>query len=408
MSMITGSIKSLLQVKFKARHDNYTDQFNRIFMVKMAMVASMLLGLNWFKDTITCIVPNKSEISKDYVHQACWIQGFYVYKDLPIRHHALDYYGIPRNLKLDGMYDDGNLCDTLSSSDACKPMEKTFYLQYQWFPFYIAAIGFLYYLPYIFFRFVNTDLISLKTSIQAVDPDIDGLVKNYFNYQINPPTRMRMRLFANLVVKLCYLIVNVLAFVFTDSLINGDFKNYGNEWVKWSKKTNEGAYDYTTSRQAMKPGEMMLPNFGLCEVLELARDIKTKLRNKHLFVCEISQNVLYQYVLILLWFLFIFGMVISAIGFIMQVVDHVITITCFLSQGSQAKKVYQALTLRECEYLEFIRKKNMSVYGKLIKRLKEERLDRYGEGYDHGNGFPPKHSHPYDQSNKLLEEVAAL
>lgn len=306
------------------------------------------------------------------------------------------------------MYDDGNLCDTLSSSDACKPMEKTFYLQYQWFPFYIAAIGFLYYLPYIFFRFVNTDLISLKTSIQAVDPDIDGLVKNYFNYQINPPTRMRMRLFANLVVKLCYLIVNVLAFVFTDSLINGDFKNYGNEWVKWSKKTNEGAYDYTTSRQAMKPGEMMLPNFGLCEVLELARDIKTKLRNKHLFVCEISQNVLYQYVLILLWFLFIFGMVISAIGFIMQVVDHVITITCFLSQGSQAKKVYQALTLRECEYLEFIRKKNMSVYGKLIKRLKEERLDRYGEGYDHGNGFPPKHSHPYDQSNKLLEEVAAL
>lgn len=75
MSMITGSIKSLLQVKFKARHDNYTDQFNRIFMVKMAMVASMLLGLNWFKDTITCIVPNKSEISKDYVHQACWIQG---------------------------------------------------------------------------------------------------------------------------------------------------------------------------------------------------------------------------------------------------------------------------------------------------------------------------------------------
>lgn len=306
------------------------------------------------------------------------------------------------------MYDDGNLCDTLSSSDACKPMEKTFYLQYQWFPFYIAAIGFLYYLPYIFFRFVNTDLISLKTSIQAVDPDIDGLVKNYFNYQINPPRLMRMRLLANLVVKLCYLIVNVLAFVFTDSLINGDFKNYGNEWVKWSKKTNEGAYDYTTSRQAMKPGEMMLPNFGLCEVLELARDIKTKLRNKHLFVCEISQNVLYQYVLILLWFLFIFGMVISAIGFIMQVVDHVITITCFLSQGSQAKKVYQALTLRECEYLEFIRKKNMSVYGKLIKRLKEERLDRYGEGYDHGNGFPPKHSHPYDQSNKLLEEVAAL
>ena len=77
MSMITGNIKSLLQVKFKARHDTYTDQFNRILMVKMAMISSMLLGLNWFKDTISCIVPSidKGGIDKGYVAQACWIQG---------------------------------------------------------------------------------------------------------------------------------------------------------------------------------------------------------------------------------------------------------------------------------------------------------------------------------------------
>ena len=75
MSMITGNIKSLLKIKFKARHDNYTDQYNRIFMVKMAMISSMLLGLNWFKDTIKCTIPNFAGIDKGYVHQACWIQG---------------------------------------------------------------------------------------------------------------------------------------------------------------------------------------------------------------------------------------------------------------------------------------------------------------------------------------------
>ena len=75
MSMITGSIKGLLQIKFKPRHDPFTDQFNRIFMVKMTLVSSMLLGLNWFKDTITCIVPGTAGINGGFVHEACWIQG---------------------------------------------------------------------------------------------------------------------------------------------------------------------------------------------------------------------------------------------------------------------------------------------------------------------------------------------
>ena len=87
MSMITGNIKSLLKIKFKARHDNYTDQYNRIFMVKMAMISSMILGLNWFKDTITCIIPGTAGIDKGYVNQACWIQGtvlvfFYLFSKL--------------------------------------------------------------------------------------------------------------------------------------------------------------------------------------------------------------------------------------------------------------------------------------------------------------------------------------
>jgi len=413
-----------MTIKLKARHDNFTDQFNRIFMVKMAMVAAFITGLNWFKDTITCIIPKTAEIDKGYVHQACWIQGFYVFRNLPLVHtltsNSIEYYGIPKNLKMNGVTPYGTICnmDDPTNNRDCSPMDKTFYLQYQWFPFYIAMIGFLYYVPYILFRFINTDMISLKTSIKAVEPDIEAITKNYFNYQINPPLRMRMRLVGNMFVKVLYLIVNILAFTATDGLLNGDFKKFGQRWISWSKLTNEEAYDYTGSRSLIKPGEVLLPTFGICEVLELGKDVKHTLYNNHRLVCEISQNVLYQYVLIVLWFLFIFGMVVSIIGFIMQLIDHVITITCFLSQGSQAKKVYQALTLRECEYLEFIRKKSMPVYGKLIRKLKDERLgvEKYGngrpqDGYKNGFGHamqPINPDHPYEPSQKLLDEVAQL
>ena len=319
----------------------------------------------------------------------------------------LRYYGLPNALAEDGVRPDGTLCQVSEDKD-CTPMEKTFYLQYQWFPFYVAAIGFLFYLPYIFFRYINSDLISLKGTIKAVEVDIESVVKNYFNYQINPPLRMRLRIVANIGVKIDYLLVNIIAFVVTDSLLNGDFRRYGNEWIAWSKGSNERAYDYTQSRQQIKPGEILLPTFGICDVLELAKDVKHELLNKHRFVCEISQNVLYHYVLILLWFLYIFGMIVSCVGLITQIINHLITKTCFLSQGSQAKKVYQSLTLRECEYLEYVRKNNLPVYGKLIRKLKEERLDRYINGYQGRNNISDHIKSPYDQSRKLLDEVAKL
>ncbi|XP_065649982.1 innexin inx2 [Hydra vulgaris] len=371
MSIITGNLKSLLTIKFKPRHDTFTDQFNRIFMVKMAMVASFLLGLNWFKDTITCIVPASAGIDKGYVAQGCWIQGFYIYKELKRVPGLLGYYGVPKDIYQDGMFEDGTLCK--SSEKNCIPMTKTFYLQYQWFPFYIASLGLLYYFPYIVFRFVNTDLISLRTSIKAINVNIDDLVKNYFNYQINPPNRMRMRLFGNLGVKLSYLIVNVVAFTVTDGLINNDFGSYGFKWLGWSKGTNQESYDYTASRGSYKAGEVLLPNFGFCDLLEISQDIKQTTFNNHRFVCEISQNILYQYVLVILWFLYIIGMIISSIGFLWKLVNHFILVG-FLYQGSEAKKVYEMLTFREREYLEFVRKKNMTIYGELIRKLKDDRL----------------------------------
>ena len=73
--IITGNIKSLLKIQIKSRHDSFTDQFHRILMVKVCMAASLLLRLTSFKDTVNCIVPKDGKIDKDYVNQACWING---------------------------------------------------------------------------------------------------------------------------------------------------------------------------------------------------------------------------------------------------------------------------------------------------------------------------------------------
>lgn len=215
---------------------------------------------------------------------------------------------------------------------------------------------------------------------------------------------MRMRLIGNIFVKLCYVLSNIVVFITTDAVINGDFRGYGSKYVKWGQQGNEKSYDYTSRLTRFRAGDTLLPTFGICEVLELAKDVKHHLYNEHRFVCEISQNVLYQYVLIVLWFLFILGIAISCIGLIMQLASHLV-ITCFLTQGSQARKVYEVLTLRECEYLEFMRRKDLAVYGKVIRKLKEERLDKYGND----NGYAPSvpQSHPFEASQKLLEETVA-
>ena len=156
----------------------------------MAMISSMIVGLNWFKDTITCVIPGTAGIDKGYDHQACWIEGFYIYKQLAQVNGDMRYYDLPNALAENGVKPDGSLCDA-DKVEKCTPMEKTCYFQYQWFPFYVAAMRFFFYLPYIFFRYINTDHISLKGTIKAVEVDIEPVVKNYFNYQINPPFRMK-------------------------------------------------------------------------------------------------------------------------------------------------------------------------------------------------------------------------
>ena len=322
-----------------------------------------------------------------------YIAGFYVYRDLKYTEDDrtpswyAGYYGLSKDFDAVGRTKDNDIC-TVGQQDNCQPIEKTFYLQYQWFPFYVASLALLFYLPHFLFRFINTDIISLRAAIKSLDVNVECLVKNFFNYQINPPSRMYMRIFGNIIVKICYIIVNVVAFTWTDHLLYGEFKNFGTAWLRWNSKIHQTAFDYTKSRKLVKPGEILLPTFGICEVFEIRRDATTTREDHHRFVCEISQNILYQYVLLVLWFLFIIGMTLGILGLVLKIIDHMITATCFFAMGDQARRVYRVLNLRECEYVEFVRRNNLPVYGELIRKLKEVTLSRHPTAHIPGESSP--------------------
>ena len=214
-----------------------------------------------------------------------------------------------------------------------------------------------------------------------------------------------MRIFGNVIVKICYIVVNIVVFIWTDHLLYGEFKNFGTRWLHWNSKIHQTAFDYTMSRKLVKPGEILLPTFGICEVFEIRQDATIDKKNHQKFVCEISQYILYQYVLLMLWFLFIIGMILGILGLILKIIDNVITTTCFFAMGSQLRRVYQVLNLRECENLEFVRGKNMPVYGTLIRKLNEDRLDRYANAYIPGESSQSSPTGNERAFGKVMEDT---
>jgi len=376
MSLVTGTLAPLVKIKFKPRCDDYTDQFNRILMVKLSMVACVVLGLHWFKDTLNCIMPDNSGIDGGFVTQACWIRGLYTYDGIDeINGKELRYYGIPKQLRYDGRRG-SEFCksDGEDAEEGCDPLHKTFYKQYQWFPFYMGAIALLYYVPYIFYRWVNGDLISLKAVVKTNSVNAEDICRCYFDHKRNPKYRMYMRLLGNVLCKGLYCMVNIIALLATNACLDGKFLSLGSEMANWNSLDNNAMLDYTHTRSTFRPGDRMLPAYGICEVLELAQDVKHSLYNRHKFVCEISQNVLYQYTLFFLWFCLVIGLVLSAIGLLRSVVEHCFPLS-YSPHGDETKEIAEdvQLTLRECQYLEFIRKKQVAVYKELIKHLKEQR-----------------------------------
>ncbi|XP_065677775.1 uncharacterized protein LOC124818348 isoform X1 [Hydra vulgaris] len=377
MSTITNDIKKLINFKYKSRNDSITDQFNRVLMMKIMLIGAFLTGMSWYKDEIKCLAPKTpNDHIKLFSSQACWINGFYIYKELKTKSNFFGYYGVPIDMNHNGTTLSNETCVALGGlSKRCKPMTKLFYLQFQWFPFFLGILALSFYLPYLLFRYVNSDLLSLKNAIKPQQPKFDEVIRIYFNRNVNTLARQHSKIALNIVVKVGYILVNVFAFVFTNSLLHGEFQSFGLKWFAWIRLSNSKKYNYVGERLVIKPGESLLPTFGFCDVSEVFLDVKHAISNDYKLVCEISQHILYHYVLIALWVMLVLGMFVSIIGFLTLLLNYLMPWLSFSSDEIEAKKVYKNCSIRERDYLTFINKNNMPFYGTLIRKLVEIQKD---------------------------------
>jgi len=366
-------LKKMLTVKLKPRVDPYCDQYSRIIMVKVLMLTATFTAISWAKDKVTCIVPKNHDTTKDFVSKACWINGMYIYEGLP-HDQTSYYYGIPSDITNDGVNNAGTLCATrgpgAERNGVCNELEKTFFLQYQWFPMGVVFLTALYYLPYLLFKFVNQDMQDLKVLTKgkkADEVDYGKLVDKFFKGRGN---RSMWRILLNIVVKILYVAANVVGLLVMDSALNGAFLGYGANWLKWTELSREKMYEYT-SQEHPKPGNQLLPSFALCQVRSEAQDIKTQYSNVHTYICELSQHVLYQYVLALLWFMHIIGVVVSVVGLIKHMGNIIYKDCAPALESPEISRVYSKLSVRERELLDYIRMKNIPMFGKLIETISE-------------------------------------
>ena len=82
VSMFALDLKGILSITIKARHDSYTGQFTRIFMPKICIICSLVMGFEWFHDKVGCILPRENKLGESFVHSACWIQGLFIFMDI--------------------------------------------------------------------------------------------------------------------------------------------------------------------------------------------------------------------------------------------------------------------------------------------------------------------------------------
>jgi hypothetical protein len=129
---------------------------------------------------------------------------------------------------------------------------------------------------------------------------------------------------------------------------------------------------------------------GYCEVEEASKDQLQTRHNSYRFLCEVSTNILYQYVLLVLWFLFVASITISIVGLVSQLCEHLFHLVCFTRTPSPKRTIYRVITLREIAYLQFIKKKSLVIYGEVLRKLKQQRSDLQGKmenGFETSNGF---------------------
>ena len=101
---------------------------------------------------------------------------------------------MPRDSSRDGVLRDSkNICSLKSKEGIrntnCSPLTQIYFNQYQYMPFYIASLAIFYYLPYILFQMVNSDIIALKKDVSppteadiSMEKGASHVVNTYFRY----------------------------------------------------------------------------------------------------------------------------------------------------------------------------------------------------------------------------------
>lgn len=287
------------------------------------------------------------------------------------RLHESSYYGIPDNVNHDGVTSDGFLCSTTymyGTRKSCTPMSKLYFLQFQYMPFYTASLAFVFYIPYIIYKLTNFDMSNLRDAMKREGQTPHDLYHGFFVSQINSRTHMRQRFIVNFLVKVLYLMANIVAFLTTDILLHRNFVSYGIDYAFWVNEGNHTKHDPDMGvRKVLKPANVLLPPMAFCDIHEITSDSHHSYINSHRYLCEISQHILYQYVLLLLWILLVLGMVVAVIGMFEHLFVCCKRCICLHQRGHG--HVFPCLTFREIEYLDYIFHKDKQGYNDVIKML---------------------------------------
>ena len=285
------------------------------------------------------------------------------------------YFGMPKNIDHEGYVNGTNDLCTLDPQlgveprKDCIPMEKTFYLQYQYMAFLVASLSILFYAPYLLFCRVNKDMISLKETIISENQaaTLDTITEVYFKEDCTTKFSC-LRNILTVLIKCLYVCTNLISLLVLDNVLNGEYLEYGIRWIEWSNLDNSLMYDYMGMRDFPKPGNKLLPPFGYCELYESASDVKRVKANKIKLVCEISQHVLFQYCLLLLWYAIVVGIFVSFVGFVQQVVVYVSNVVR-TKRGSFRRA---GLTLRQVDYLDYINSHDIDLYEEIVQILTDD------------------------------------
>ena len=368
-----GGLKEFTKIKIRDRLDDLFDQYTRIFMVKIYTISVLILSFNYFKDKINCIHGNADYLNKDFIDGSCWILGYYIYKELlnPKYYPQSGYFGIPLNLKHNGLTADGTLCSVEIMGDACNKMTRVYYNQHQWLIFYFCILPLIYYVPYIFFTVINTGLSSIK---KLSEKNTDELSTNqiyieHFGAEIYNKKLSYIKISLYILNKLIYILVNIVVFLITNRFLYNNFLSYGIDMLNFNTSDEERFQLKTQTR--VQPAYRLLPPHGMCELSEMSINYRETRENKHLLVCEFSPNILYTFVLFISWYIMVIGIIISIIGFVTYIVKLIIYSWILRKNNADNRMTFRGITLYGYLKLIQLRSTSRSLYLKIIGILQD-------------------------------------